>query len=65
MVWWSQNLDVWRLEKRNMVPNFRPGLFLENAPLKPIILNAWFQLWNMEGDLWWFGQQYLGILLVL
>ena len=20
---------------------------------KPIILNAWFQLWNMEKDLWW------------
>jgi len=31
---------------------------------KSIILNAWFKLWNMEVDLWWFGQQYLGILLV-
>jgi len=28
-------------------------------------MNSWFQLWNMEVDLWWFGQQYLGILLVL
>jgi hypothetical protein len=34
------------------------------CPRKLIILNAWFQLWNMEVDLWWFGQQYLGILLV-
>ena len=31
---------------------------------RPIILNAWFQLWNMEINLWWFGQQYLVILLV-
>jgi hypothetical protein len=32
---------------------------------KPIILNAWFHLWNMEEDLWWFRQQYHGIMLVL
>ena len=31
-------------------------------PRKPIILNAWFQLWNVEVDMWWFGQQYLGII---
>ena len=28
-------------------------------PRKPVILNAWFQLWNMEPDLCWFGEQYL------
>jgi len=31
---------------------FMPGEF----PRMPIILNAWFQLWNTEADLWWFGQ---------
>jgi len=35
------------------------GFMFEHHPRKPIILNAWFQLWNMEPDLWWFGQQYL------
>ena len=28
-------------------------------PRKPIILHAWFKLWNMEPDLCWFGQQCL------
>jgi len=28
-------------------------------PRKPIILNAWFQLWNMETDLWWCEHQHL------
>jgi hypothetical protein len=32
---------------------------------KPIILNAWLLLRNMKAGLWWFGQPYLGILLVL
>jgi hypothetical protein len=26
-------------------------------PRKPTILTAGFQLWNMQADLWWFGQQ--------
>jgi hypothetical protein len=34
-------------------------------PRKPTILNACFQLWNIEADLWWFGQQYLAILLTI
>ena len=46
----------------NIVQIIRPGLCLENAQQSQ---NAWFQLWNMEAYLWWFGQQYLGILLVL
>jgi hypothetical protein len=33
-------------------------------PRKPTIQNAWFQLWNMEEVLWWFGLQCHGILLV-
>jgi len=37
----------------------------EESPNKPIILNARFQMRNMEADLWWIWQQYLGILLVL
>jgi hypothetical protein len=36
-----------------------------HCPRKPIVLNAWFNLLNMEADLWWFRQQYLGFLLVL
>ena len=35
------------------------GFIFGHHPRKPIILNAWFQLWNMEPDPWWFGQQYL------
>ena len=34
-------------------------------PKKRIILNGRFHLWNTEADLWWFGQQYIGILQVL
>ena len=41
------------------------GLMSGECPMEPIILNARFQLWNMEADPWWFGQQYLGILIVL
>ena len=41
----------------HVVPNIRPGLCLANAQGKSIILNAWFQLWNMEVELWWFGQR--------
>jgi len=32
------------------------GFMFGHHPRKPLILNAWFQLWNMEPDLWWFGQ---------
>jgi hypothetical protein len=32
---------------------------------KPIILNAWFELWNVEVNPWWFRKQYHGIFLVL
>jgi len=35
------------------------GFIFGERPRKPIILNACFQLWNMEADLWWSGQQYL------
>jgi hypothetical protein len=38
-------------------------VFVER-PRKLIFLEAWFQLWNVEADLWWFGHQYLSILLV-
>jgi hypothetical protein len=31
---------------------------------KPIIQNSCFQQWHMGEVLWWFGQQYCGILLV-
>jgi len=34
-------------------------------PRKLIILNAWFQLWNIQADLWRSGHHYLSILLVL
>jgi len=37
----------------------RVGFIFGHRPRKPIILNAWFQLWNMEPDPWWFWQQYL------
>jgi hypothetical protein len=40
------------------------GFMFGEHPRKPIILNAWFQLWNMEADLWRPGQQYLSIMLV-
>jgi len=40
------------------------GFMFGERPRKPIILNAWFQLWDMEADLWWPGQQYLSIMLV-
>ena len=40
------------------------GFMFGECPRKPIILKAWFQLWNVEVDLWWFGQQYPGIHLV-
>jgi hypothetical protein len=33
------------------------GFIFGHHPRKPIILNAWFQLWNMEPDLW-FRQQH-------
>ena len=35
------------------------GFMFGHHARKPIILNSWFQLWNMEADLWWFGQKYL------
>jgi len=30
-------------------------VFVLRTSKKPIILNAWFQLWNIEANLWWFG----------
>ena len=30
-----------------------------HQPRKPVILNAWFQLWNMEADLLWLGSNIL------
>jgi len=44
---------LWRCSRH------QAGFKFGHHPRKPIILNAWFQLWNMEPDLWWFGQQYL------
>jgi len=41
------------------------GFMFREHQRQPIILNAWFQLWNVEVNLWWFRQQYLGNLLVL
>ena len=35
------------------------GVMFGHHPRKPLILNASFQLWNMEPALWWVGQQYL------
>ena len=38
------------------------GYMFAERPRKLKILNAWFKLWNMDADLWWFGHKYLVIL---
>jgi hypothetical protein len=65
---WTSNdwmYVIWSDESSSRCSQHTAGFMFGERPRKPTFLSAWFQLWEVEADLWQFGQQYLVFLLDL
>ena len=48
-----------QMSRHSRCSQHQAGFMFGKRSRNPIILNAWFQLWNMEPDLWWLGSNIL------